>query len=90
MSTPLLGGGPEKPATVGVEDCILMILSGYPGVDGWKPGDAKGFPLNALNPGEASGFPPYVLRVGDRGSLRFNGVGPLGNSHCVDWVGKWI
>lgn len=27
ISTPALGGGPEKPATVGVEDCMLMMLS---------------------------------------------------------------
>lgn len=58
MSTPLLGGGPVKPVVVGVAELILMILSAYPGVAGWNPGDPSGFPPNVLRPGDASGWPP--------------------------------
>lgn len=83
-STPLDGGGPVKPVTVGVADCILMTLSAYPGVDGMKPGDARGCFPYALSPGESRGLPPYTLTEGEVGSFRLRGVGPLGNSHCVD------
>jgi len=46
ISTPALGGGPEKPPVVGVPDAMLMILSAYPGVCGGKPGEPR-------KPGEA-------------------------------------
>ena len=76
-STPLEGGGPVKPDKAG--DCKLS----KPGVRG-MPGDAKGLP-KADKAGEASGWLLYMLPTGDKGvSLRFNGVGPLGNSHWVD------
>ena len=52
----------------------------------------------AGNPGEASGLLNEAaddegrvfmkVPVGDMGSFKFKGVGPLGNSHCVDCVGK--
>lgn len=62
-------------------------LWSYPGVIG-RPGDASGFPDVNERPGDAKGF-WKVLPAGERGvSPRFSGVGPLGNSHCVDWVGK--
>lgn len=64
-------------------DCRLS----KPGVRG-RPGDVRGFP-KADKAGEARGWLLYMLPTGDNGvSLRFNGVGPLGNSHCVDWVGR--
>lgn len=44
-----------NPATVGVDDCMLKWLSPNPGVEGWNPGDAKGFAPNALRPGDARG-----------------------------------
>ena len=60
-----------------------------PGVMG-SPGEASGLP-NADKPGEVRGWLLYMLPTGDKGvSFRFNGVGPFGNSHCVDWVGRWI
>lgn len=72
-----------NPETTG--DCKFS----YPGVKG-RPGDAMGLP-KADNPGDVRGWLLYTLPVGDIGvSLRFNGVGPFGNSHWVDWVGRWI
>lgn len=55
------------------------------------PGDPSGLPPNVDRPGDASGWPLYIVLAGDIGvSFKFSGVGPLGNSHCVDCVGRWI
>ena len=75
-----------KPVVVGVASGAMPKSPGKVAVCGAKPGDAMG----ALpNDGDASG-PPTNVPVGDMGSFRFRGVGPLGNSHCVDWVGRWM
>jgi hypothetical protein len=82
MSIPLLGGGPVNPA---IGDCRLS----KPGVRG-TPGEARGLP-KADKPGDVRGWLLYTLPTGERGvSFRFKGVGPFGNSHCVDCVGRWI
>lgn len=84
MSTPATGGGPVNPVVVGVAiDAIPSIPSEYPAVCGGKPGEARGVLPNA---GDAKGFAKVL--AGDIGSFRFKGVGPLGNSHCVDCVGR--
>lgn len=86
MSTPAAGGGPVNPAAVGVAIGAMPIISpGYAAVCVGNPGEARGV---LPNPGELNGFANEP--AGDIGSFKFNGVGPLGNSHCVDWVGKWM
>ena len=83
-STPATGGGPVKPAAVGVASGAMPKSPAKLAVWAGKPGDAKG----ALpKDGDAKG-PATNVPVGDKGSLRFRGVGPLGNSHCVDCVGR--
>lgn len=80
MSTPAAGGGPVKPVVVGVAmDAIPSIPSGKCAVCEGKPGDASGVLPKA---GDASGFAKEP--AGDMGSFKFKGVGPFGNSHCVD------
>lgn len=77
MSMPLLGGGPEKPPAIGE-----WRLS-KPGVGG-TPGEAIGFP-KADRPGDVNGWLLYTVPTGDIGvSFILSGVGPFGNSHCVD------
>lgn len=73
-----------KPAAVGL--VRPAMLSWYVAGCGGKPGDAIGFPENDPSPGEVKGF--TNVPVGDRGSLRLRGVGPFGNSHWVDCVGR--
>jgi hypothetical protein len=84
-STPAIGGGPVNPAAVGVASGAMPKSFWKPGVEGWNPGDWIGaFP----KPTGLNGF--TNVPVGDMGSLRFSGVGPLGNSHWVDCVGRWM
>lgn len=79
-STPAAGGGPVKPVVVGVARGAMPKSPEKVAVWGAKPGDAIGvFPKD----GDAKG-PPTNVPVGDMGSFRLRGVGPLGNSHCVD------
>ena len=66
MATPELGGGPENPAAEGACEVILIMLSAYPGVWAWSPGEARGVFPKVLSPGDAKGF-PYVETAGDSG-----------------------
>jgi hypothetical protein len=84
VSTPAVGGGPVNPAAVGV--AMLLMLRYVSGLKVAVCATGK--------PGEANGFAKLdwvgltIVPVGESGSLRLNGVGPLGNSHCVDCVGR--
>ena len=66
-----------NPAAVGVATgAIPSISPGKEAVCVGKPGDASGaFP----KAGDCRGLTKVL--VGDIGSFKFNGVGPLGNSH---------
>ena len=74
---------------MGVADAAtLMMLSAYPGVCGGNIGDA--IALCFPNIGDASGL-PYVDTAGDSGGAScWMGFGPLGNSHCVACVARWM
>ena len=80
-----------KPAAVGLAKLAILRYPSGLKVAVWgtgSPGDCNGclklpkFPVT----GDVRGF--TKVPVGERGAS--NGLGPFGNSHWVDWVGKWI
>lgn len=80
-----------NPAAVGVAtEAMLMYASGLNVADcgTGNPGEARGCLLNVEAVGDEKGF--TIVPVGDSGSFKFNGVGPFGNSHCVDCEGRWM
>lgn len=55
-STPALGGGPVKPSADGVADAATdMMLSAYPGVCGYRPGES--WDTLPLRKGDPRGLP---------------------------------
>jgi hypothetical protein len=74
-----------NPEVVGVAIGAMPIISPeYTAVWVGNPGEANGV---LPKDGEPRGFANEF--VGDMGcSFKFSGVRFLGNSHCVDWVGR--